>query len=122
MTRTIVIPAIIVAVFICAGTLHPLSAEAPGLPASMALEAEQTQPCNDLHQGEYDGDPLDLQGCQQYCGSIFGVELYRGGGGGSWGSGIAYATCIQDCNRKYWKAWDKEVKGEGKKSNGKKGD
>lgn len=64
---------------------------------------------------QYDGSPLDLQGCQQYCRSIYGVDPYWFG---SWGRGLGrgtgYAVCIQDCNREYWKAWDKGMEKLGK--------
>ena len=112
MKRAILIPALVALLLAFGVAIQPSSAKASGFVEDMNIESEAQQPCNHLQQ--YDGDPLDLQGCQQYCGSIFGVEPYWNPGRGGNGYGVGYAVCIQKCNRRYWKAWDKEVKGEGK--------
>ncbi len=63
------------------------------------------------------GEGFDLQDCEQYCRSWFNVDPYgavtpqRGGWGGSGRGYYAYASCIQECNRKYWKNFDKETEG-----------
>lgn len=59
-------------------------------------------------------DDKDLNACQQECRSRFGYDLYanpqwRGGPGGN-GAYYAYANCIAECNRKFWKAFDNEMK------------
>jgi hypothetical protein len=58
-------------------------------------------------------DDQDLNDCQQDCRSRFGYDVYanpqwRRGPGRS-GSYYAYAACIADCNRKFWKSFDKEM-------------
>lgn len=71
----------------------------------------------DATLNQFGGNPLDLEGCQQYCRSIYGVDPYwygSWGGGGGRGRGIGYAVCIQDCNREYWKAWDQGMERLGK--------
>lgn len=63
------------------------------------------------------GEGFDLEECEQECRSWFGIDPYgsvepnfRGGGGyGPPGGYYAYASCIQDCNRKYWKLFEKET-------------
>ncbi len=100
------------ALFFSALALYPLPAPALELAAGPCLECGPAAQFNDLHQ--YDGDPLDLQGCQQNCRSIYGVDLYGFGGGGGDGRNVGYAVCIQKCNARYWKAWDKEMKDLGK--------
>ncbi len=59
-------------------------------------------------------DDKDLNACQQDCRSRFGFDVYtnpqwRGGPSHNtpyW----AYANCIQECNRRFWKAFDNEMK------------
>ena len=58
-------------------------------------------------------DNQDLDTCQQGCRSRFGYDIYvnpqrRGGSGGS-GAYYAYAKCIADCNRRFWRSFDKEM-------------
>lgn len=54
-------------------------------------------------------DDYDLGGCQQECRSKYGIDPYRFGGGSSsiW---HLYAICIQECNLKFWKEYDKRIK------------
>jgi len=55
------------------------------------------------------GDAADLQSCQRECGFNYGVEPYFRGGDGSarwW----MYTSCIQDCNRKFWKDYDRKMR------------
>ena len=97
----------LISLALSAGLVHGLAAQASGpsevLPQDRGLPEEQA--C--LQQ--YGGDPLDLQDCQQYCRSTYGVDPYffwgRGFGGSRYNTG--YAICIQKCNQRYWKAWDK---------------
>lgn len=53
-------------------------------------------------------DDYDLEGCQQDCRSRFGIDPYfsRGGGTSVW---HLYAICIQDCNIRFWKEYDKRM-------------
>jgi len=54
-------------------------------------------------------NPIDLQWCQRQCASDYGVEPYFRGGDGTarW---YMYTSCIQDCNRKFWKEYDREMR------------
>jgi hypothetical protein len=107
MNRHVLLSAIVAVVFVCSGS-YVVSSEAPGPTSGSALQCELTRPLTELFQ--YDGNPLDLEGCQQYCRSIYNVDPYWYGPRGSdRGRGVGYGVCIQDCNRKYWKAWDKDL-------------
>jgi hypothetical protein len=46
-------------------------------------------------------DDFDLERCQRYC---------VGGPGGSNVMSGQVGSCIQDCNEKYWKSYDKRMK------------
>ncbi|MCX5860579.1 MAG: hypothetical protein NTW27_00420 [Deltaproteobacteria bacterium] len=54
------------------------------------------------------GDDFSLGACQQECRSKFGIDPYWRGGGDSsvW---RLYAICIQDCNIKFWKEYDRRM-------------
>ncbi|MBI5571900.1 MAG: hypothetical protein HY914_18295 [Desulfomonile tiedjei] len=61
------------------------------------------------------GTGPDLAACQQECRSRFGVDPYsrsdaslqwRGGDSGMY---YAYAQCIQNCNDRFWKEFDKNM-------------
>jgi hypothetical protein len=55
----------------------------------------------------FPGD-FDLGGCEQDCRSRFGVDPYwRGSSSEVW---RLYAICIQDCNRAFWKDYDRRMK------------
>jgi hypothetical protein len=59
----------------------------------------------------FPGD-FDLEGCEQDCRSRFGVDPYwRGSPSEVW---RLYAICIQDCNRAFWKDYDRRMKDLGK--------
>jgi hypothetical protein len=58
---------------------------------------------------------FDRESCEQDCRSRFGVDLYelhRGGFRGGPGSGgyYAYASCIQSCNTRFWKDFDRNTR------------
>lgn len=111
MNRSARILAVVAALFAGALVVHPLSAQALGPVESPWVECDSEARLDDLHQ--YDGNALDLKGCQENCRSIYGFGLYFGGGGGD-GRNVGYAVCIQDCNTRYWKAWDKDMRDLGK--------
>jgi len=59
-------------------------------------------------------DPYDREGCEQRCRSIFGVSPYSADLQWGWGSGsrpgyYAYAACIQTCNNRFWKEFDRRM-------------
>lgn len=52
---------------------------------------------------------FDRQRCEMECRSRFGYELYFSPGGGT-GAYWAYASCMADCDRKFWKQFDEDSK------------
>lgn len=68
-----------------------------------AANADQT---TDVNGGSSDSEPdapddFDLERCQRYC---------SGSPGGSNVMASQVGSCIQDCNEKYWKSYDKRMK------------
>jgi hypothetical protein len=59
---------------------------------------------------------FDRESCEQDCRSRFGVDLYElqrhGGGfrGPGTGGYYAYAQCIQSCNTRFWKDFDRDMR------------
>jgi hypothetical protein len=58
---------------------------------------------------------FDRESCEQDCRSRFGVDLYelhRGGFRGGPGSGgyYQYASCIQSCNTRFWRDFDRNTR------------
>jgi len=56
---------------------------------------------------------FDREACEAECRSIYGVDGYglqrRGGrSGGDSGTYYLYARCIQNCNDRFWKEFDRE--------------
>ncbi len=53
---------------------------------------------------------FNLAACEEECRRRYGYDLYLmrypGRGGGAY---RIYTKCVQDCNRKFWKAFDKEM-------------
>jgi hypothetical protein len=60
--------------------------------------------------------------CIQDCKARYGIDVNRGGagrGGGGRGTGVRgggdsglwllYSKCIDDCEKKFWKEWDKNM-------------
>ncbi len=115
MNRPALISIIVAALFV--GVLAWYPASALEIFGAAGGRCDPTGPFADLQQ--YGGHPLDLDGCQQYCRSIYGVDPYAETywwGDGSWdrARGVGYGVCIQDCNTRYWKAWDRNMKNLGK--------
>ena len=46
--------------------------------------------------------------CIQDCKSRYGYSPYFHGGGGMSGTYWVYAKCIDDCEKKFWKEWQKD--------------
>jgi len=54
--------------------------------------------------------------CIQDCKARYGIDVNRGGGRGGGGRGggdsglwLLYSKCIDDCEKKFWKEWDKNM-------------
>lgn len=54
---------------------------------------------------------FDLTACEEECRSRYGYELFWRGGYPPRGSGSywVYTKCLQNCNRRFWKEFDKET-------------
>ena len=73
------------------GSLYPALAQAP-------TDSYKPEVC------------FDLAACEQECRMRYGYELYwrrypPSGGGSYW----VYTKCLQNCNRRFWKEFDKET-------------
>ena len=114
MNRLAIPIVIVAAAVVGALAWYPMSSQALEVFGVPGLECDLEGQSADMHQ--YDGGPLDLQGCQQYCRSTYGVDPYWWSKRRGWhrGYGVGYATCIQDCNNRYWKAWDRNMEDLGK--------
>jgi len=55
---------------------------------------------------------FDRESCEQNCRSLYGVDPYfRGGGGfGDRGRFYVYAQCVDSCNNKFWKEFDRRTR------------
>jgi hypothetical protein len=53
---------------------------------------------------------FDREGCEWNCRERYGMELYRRGIGRSRNNYYLYARCIQDCNNRFWKEYDREMR------------
>ncbi len=106
--------------FICAGlvlvsclflssSVNSEGQEATG--QSMVIQQDSTPPELLEPQLAFPGE-FDLEGCEQDCRSKFGVDPYFFGGGGGMDTSVwrLFTICIQDCNRKYWKDYDRRMK------------
>lgn len=95
------------------GLLFLVAAASPALAGGNIVAAERSLNGLSAPVALLDDD-FDLQACEQECRSIFGIDPYselQGFGGGRGGSTgyYAYASCIQQCNSKYWKEFDKKM-------------
>jgi len=94
----------------------------PGLGPAQAVEILAPQDCGGigmvrlLEYGVGDDDPGDLNACQQKCRGRLGVVMYSDTdsepqwfrGRGSSRNDYAYAQCMEECNRAFWKDFDKK--------------
>lgn len=94
-------------------------------PASAASPISFTNPafghillCSDvrlIQQDEFGN--FDREGCEQSCRSRYGVgplpyteeQGWGGRGGGDYGGYYLYASCIDSCNRQYWRDFDRKM-------------
>lgn len=56
------------------------------------------------------GDDFDLATCQQGCRSRYGVDPYFLQWSGGSNPIYMYSSCIYECNRKFWKEYDRQMK------------
>lgn len=55
-------------------------------------------------------DTFDRETCERDCRERYGVEPYRRGRGGHRDDYYLYARCIQDCNSRFWKEYDRRMR------------
>jgi hypothetical protein len=84
---------------------YPASAQPPGFVAAALNESGH----GGMRLVQYgSGEGFDKEGCEMDCRSQFGYELYgRGFRGGSRPGYYAYAQCVQTCNTRFWKDFDR---------------
>jgi hypothetical protein len=56
----------------------------------------------------YDG--FDRESCERDCRERYGMEPYRRGRGGHRDDYYLYARCIQDCETRFWKEYDRRMR------------
>jgi hypothetical protein len=73
--------------------------------------------CSSVRLAQYDEfGNFDRDACEQSCRSRYGVgfvpyaeEQGWGGRGGDYGAYYLYASCIDSCNRQYWRDFDRSM-------------
>jgi hypothetical protein len=74
--------------------------------------------CSNVFLAQYDeSGNFDRESCEQSCRSRYGVgpipymeEQGWGGGSGDLGGYYLYANCIDSCNRRFWREFDRKMK------------
>lgn len=74
-------------------------------PAQARYESHEIGLCPQAY-----GDDFDLETCQQECRSRFGVSPYFLELNRSSNPIYLYSSCIAECNRKFWKEYDRQMK------------
>lgn len=105
--RTVLVFAVLVMSFIFFASAHINALESDGF-VELNEHQSMIDSSDDNQQPPGLGDEFSLEICQQECRSKFGVDPYWGPGGGTsmW---RLYAICIQDCNTKFWKEYDRRI-------------
>lgn len=55
-------------------------------------------------------DSFDRESCERECQERYGVEPYRRGLNLRRNDYYVYARCIQDCNTRFWKEYDRHMR------------
>ena len=55
-------------------------------------------------------DSFDRESCERDCQERYGVEPYRRGRNHQRNDYYLYARCIQDCNTRFWKEYDRRMR------------
>lgn len=67
---------------------------------SLTIVARQIEPLGDAASSRQEC----LRDCREW------LEPFGGRGGrGGWQQGRIYARCVAECERKFWKEWDREM-------------
>lgn len=55
-------------------------------------------------------DGFDKQECEHRCRSLYGASPYYRGGRGYQGGYYVLAQCMEDCDRRFWKEYDRKMR------------
>lgn len=100
MAKKTLISTIVTLFLLCSGLLCCIEAD-----SVIGMESES---------GNY-GDRLapasfDREGCERDCQERYGVAPYRRGTNRQRSDYYLYARCIQDCNTRFWKEYDRNMR------------
>jgi hypothetical protein len=96
------------------GLLYPAPAHSPGEAPSAAISSES--PVLDMGTIEH-AQRFNLESCETNCRSYYGIPPYieeqqaGGGGSGFYPRYLIIAHCIEQCQKRFWKEFEKEMKG-----------
>jgi hypothetical protein len=76
-----------------------------GAESIVAMDGESGSYSNRLLQ-----DSFDRESCERDCQERYGVEPYRRGINRQRNDYYVYARCIQDCNTRFWKEYDRNMR------------
>jgi hypothetical protein len=99
--------------FLFCGVLYSAPAQSPEEVPSAAIR--NTSPGSNMEVIRHD-EGFDRETCEIRCRSIYGIppygeEQWAGGGGGMGGSRyLIIAHCIEQCNKRFWKEFDKKMR------------
>ena len=99
--------------FLFCGVLSPAPAYSPEEVPSAAIR--NSSPGSTMEVIRHD-EGFDRETCEISCRSYFGIppygeEQWSGGGGGTGGSRfLIIAHCIEQCNKRFWKEFDKKMR------------
>jgi hypothetical protein len=83
-----------------AGLVYSIQAE-----SIIGVDGESGSYSNRLSQ-----DSFDRESCERDCQERYGVEPYRRGINRQRNDYYVYARCIQDCNTRFWKEYDRNMR------------
>jgi len=77
----------------------------PRAESIMGMDGETGSYGNKLVQGSF-----DRESCERNCQERYGVEPYGRGVNRQRNDYYVYAQCIQDCNTRFWKDYDRRMR------------
>jgi hypothetical protein len=113
MNRLALAVASVTIFFLFCGVLYPAPAHTPEEVPSAAVRS--SSPGSNIEVILND-DGFNRENCEIRCRSIYGIppygeEQWSGGGGGMGGSRyLIIAHCIEQCNKRFWKEFDKKMR------------
>ena len=115
MNRLALAVASVTVFFLFCGVLSPAPAHYPEEVPSAAIH--NSSPGSNMEVIRHD-EGFDRESCEIRCRSIYGIPPYGeeqwagGGGGGGMGSSryLIIAHCIEQCNKRFWKEFDENMR------------